>query len=73
MTDRHAAYIVILEDDIREDDAEPVLTALRMIHGVASVEPVVSGYPFAVARSRRDDLWRNALSKLVVEGPGETS
>ena len=30
MTDRHAGYVVVLAEDIREDDAESTLTALRM-------------------------------------------
>jgi hypothetical protein len=69
MTDRHAAYIVVLRDDIRDDESAPTLTALRMIHGVASVEPVVSDYTFAVAQTRRDNAWRNALAELAANGP----
>jgi hypothetical protein len=72
MTDRHTAYIVVLEHDIRDDDAEPVLTALRMVKGVASVEPVIADYPFAVARTRRDSAWRDALYELARQGPPET-
>jgi hypothetical protein len=72
MTDRHAAYIVVLGSDIRDDDAEPVLTALRMVKGVASVEPVIADYPFAVARTRRDSAWRDALYGLARQGPPET-
>jgi len=30
VTDRHAGYVVVLAEDIREDDAESTLTALRM-------------------------------------------
>jgi hypothetical protein len=73
MTDRHAAYIVVLEDDIRDDDAgESVLIALRMVKGVASVEPVVADYSFAVARTRRDSAWRDALYELARQGPPGT-
>lgn len=39
MTDRYNAFIVVLERDIREDDADATLTALRRIKGVLSVEP----------------------------------
>ena len=40
MTDRHKGYIVILEENIREDDAEKtVLAALRQIKGVQQVLP----------------------------------
>jgi len=64
MTDRHSAYIVTLEKDIRSDDAEEgVLAALRMIRGVAAVEPVTAE-PFAeqTARIRRDRAWQEALT-----------
>ena len=71
MTDRHAAYLVILEDDIRDDDAAGVIGALWHVKGVASVEPVVSSYEFAVARTRRDGAWRNALLALAKDGPGQ--
>lgn len=69
MTDRHAAYIVVLDDDIRDDEAEPTLIALRMISGVASVEPIIPDYSFVVARSRRDSEWRAALAELAIRGP----
>ena len=42
MTDRHAGYIVTLEKELRSDDAEAIINALRMVRGVLSVEPVVS-------------------------------
>jgi len=41
MTDRHIAYTVLLKEPVREDDAESILNALRMIKGVAKVTPVV--------------------------------
>ena len=54
MTDRHWGYVVTLEREIREDDAEETINALRMIKGVLKVEPVV-GSPMdyiTVARAR---------------------
>lgn len=33
MTDRHAGYIVTLAADIREDDAEHIINAIRMVKG----------------------------------------
>ena len=29
MTDRHAGYVVVLDDSLREDDAQATLNALR--------------------------------------------
>jgi hypothetical protein len=52
MTDRHAGYIVTLEKDLREDDAEYTLNALRMVKGVLSVKPVVSNIEVHMAEDR---------------------
>jgi hypothetical protein len=72
MTGRHAGYIVVLADDIREDDAEEsILTALRMIKGVLSVTPVIAEYEQVIARQRRDGRWIEALRKLAQNGPEE--
>lgn len=56
MTDRHAGYVVVLDADIREDDAEAVLAALRMVKHVRSVAPVVAnpGLMIAEIRARTD-------------------
>jgi hypothetical protein len=70
MTDRHAGYLVVLADDIRDDDAEEsVLVALRMIKGVAAVTPVLASYEQVIARTRRDGEWREALWDLARNGP----
>lgn len=37
MTDRLKGCVVVFTDDFREDDAEPLLNAIRMLKGVASV------------------------------------
>lgn len=42
MTDRIIAYTVILQEEIRSDDAEAITNAIRMIKGVADVAPVVA-------------------------------
>jgi hypothetical protein len=62
MTDRHAGYVVTLDRDIREDDAEAILNAIRMIKHVASVEPVIAdlNHQMAVMRASTDlhaKLW----------------
>ena len=67
MTERHAGYLITLEDDIREDDAEHVINALRMIKGVMRVEPIVANIELHIAQERakhelqqrmREVLWR---------------
>lgn len=67
MTDRHSGYVVTLREDIREDDAEPTLTALRMIHGVLSVKPIVGGIEVAMAEERAKAELRRRLLDLLEE------
>jgi len=56
MTDRFYALTVILEKDIREDDAEQIINAIRMIKYVLDVKGIVSDPVtyMAQARERRD-------------------
>jgi len=69
VTDRHAGYIVTLREDVREDAAEAIMTALRMVSGVTSVEPVTADYRDVMARARRDTAWVDALIGLAKNGP----
>jgi hypothetical protein len=41
MTDRVKGFTVTLDKDYRDDDVEAILNAVRMIHGVAHVEPSI--------------------------------
>lgn len=65
MTDRHAGYIVTLGADIREDDAEAVITALRMVKGVIAVDPLVFDHDLLMAQRRADDEWRKRIYNLL--------
>lgn len=68
MTDRHTAYVVILENDIREDDAEATITALRMVRGVASVQPIVKTTDHIMATERaKYDLGRRIQAAVTKE------
>lgn len=42
MTDRVKAYLVVLEIAYKEDRAEPIEQAIRMIKGVEKVEPYIA-------------------------------
>jgi hypothetical protein len=67
MTDRHAGYLVTLAEDWREDDAEHVINALRMVRGVADVTPIVADYALHIAKVRANDAWRERIVKLLRE------
>lgn len=61
MTDRHNGYIVVLEKDIREDDAEATIAAIMQIKGVLKVVPQIADVESAIAESRAH---RELLDKL---------
>ena len=51
MTDRYAAYIVTMQEDIRED-VDVVKNALMMVKGVISVDPVPSDFGVHIGYER---------------------
>ena len=65
MTDRHAGYIVVLDRDIRDDDAKATLDAIRQIKGVLEVQPVVADMMGAIASSRVRYQFADALSDAI--------
>jgi hypothetical protein len=57
MTDRINSLTVALKEDIRIDDAEQLIIAIRMLTGVLAVEPNVTTPELWVAHQRvRSDL-----------------
>jgi hypothetical protein len=52
MTDRYNSLIVVLEKDIRDDDAESTIEAIKHIKGVLRVKGNVVDTSDFVARSR---------------------
>ena len=67
MTDRHAGYIVTLSRDIREDDAEAVITALKMVKGVVGVEALVADPGLHMAEMRIGTEVRQKLYQFIQE------
>ena len=63
MTDRYNALTVVLEHDIRDDDAEALLAAIRQLRGVLSVSGNIADLDAHVAQDRArhdlsEKLWR---------------
>lgn len=52
MTDRVKGFTVTLEKDFRDDDVEVILNAVRMIKGVAHVEPCISTHEDHMSQQR---------------------
>jgi hypothetical protein len=66
MTDRYKAFLVTLDSDLRSDEAEPTIAAIRQIKGVIDVEPVTASPDDHIARCRvRQELW-DVLRKLLL-------
>jgi hypothetical protein len=70
MTGRHKGYVVILDRDIREDDAERIVQAIQMVKGVLDVKPIVADHDDLVNRSRiRHELLMKVIGLLKEEFP----
>ena len=62
MTKRINGFIVVLEDNIREDDLQETLLALQMIKGVVDVKPHTATVSDLIAQSR---VKREILTKIL--------
>jgi hypothetical protein len=63
MTDRINAITVVLENDVRDDDVQELLTAIGMLRGVLSVTPNVSDIDAWIAQDRaRHELGQKLLN-----------
>ena len=70
MTDRHSGYIVVLDNDIREDDAEATVNALRQIKGVLTVKPITADPAQVIAASRiRVEIATAVMNALFPKDP----
>jgi len=52
MTDRIVSLNVVLEREVREDDCESLVNAIKMLKGVLNVEKDVADIAFYTARSQ---------------------
>lgn len=68
MTDRFNALIVVLEKDIREDDAQAIIAAIGQLRGVLSVKGNVADIQTQIAQDRvRHELGGKLLEVLYPE------
>jgi len=71
MTDHYHSIAVALEKNIRDDDAKPIIDALKMIKGVLSVKPYISDFESHMAEERAKKeyaakLWKVLYPKTVL-------
>lgn len=62
MTDRLKGVTVVFEPDLREDDAQPIIDAIKLLRGVIAVTPQVEVAEDHFARTQalhelRSKLW----------------
>lgn len=62
MTDRLNALTIVLENNIREDDAQALISAISMLRGVLSVDVNVADINAHVAEKR---VRREVLDSLI--------
>ena len=68
MTDRYSSLTVVLEQDIRSDDAEGLIKAIEQMRGVLKVTGTVSDYRDLVAQTRaRTELGKQLWAVLYPE------
>lgn len=67
MTDRVKGFIVTLEKDIRIDDVEPLMNAIRMMRGIADVAPSVTDISDHMAQARVKSEIREKFLKFWKE------
>ncbi len=67
MTDRINSFTVVLEKDIRDDDAEKIEQAILQIRGIISVKPKVTNSSDMVAYMRIKHVWQKKIYALFSE------
>jgi hypothetical protein len=70
MTDRFKGVLVNFDREIREDDAESIIIALKMIRGVLSVKPYKVNSEDYMMYERGHREATEKMMKLLVKDPG---
>ena len=71
MSDRHHAYTVVLQKELKDEDSINVIEAIRMIKGVADVVPQVADHQFYVGREQaRRELLEKVFNMLAEKTDG---
>ena len=65
MTDRIAAFTVVLDEPIREDDVETIMNALKQIRCVLTVKRVIADSSYYAGTVQMDIKWRKRLANFV--------
>jgi len=65
MTERFKGFLVTLEKNVRQDDAEATIRAIEQVKGVLSVKPLVANIDSQIAEERvRMDFYQKLVKVL---------
>ncbi len=65
MADRYSGVVVTFERDIRDEDADPILAAIRQLRGVITVKPLKGNAELHIAQERiRHEMFQKLLKVL---------
>lgn len=67
MTDRIKGFVVTLDSDVRIDDIDHIVNAIKMIKGICSVEPSVSNFDDTMNRERIKSELRGKFIEFLKE------
>jgi len=65
MTDKYNSLTVVLENDIRDDDAKSIIKAIRMIKGVLAVKGNIADHKAYMAEERALRKLRSQLQEIL--------
>lgn len=65
MTDRIHSLTVVLEKNMRDDDVQCVIDAIKMVRCVGDVVPHVADGETYMAESRAKEMWGQLLYKFL--------
>lgn len=67
MTDRIKGFVVTLDEDMRVDDIDQIVNAIKMIKGIYSVEPSVSNFDDTMNKERIKSELRGKFIEFLKE------
>lgn len=65
MTDRYNAFVVVLENDLRDDDADEIVKAITLLRGVLAVTPHIADMATTIAEVRVKNDVRQKLFDVL--------
>jgi hypothetical protein len=65
MTDHLKGFIITLEENLSEDDAQPIFEAIRQLRGVLSVHPNVADTTDLIAYERARHELRTKILGII--------